>query len=65
MRKESRIKVHEGSNAVTIEIKGDLIASAGKDMDAAFQEACEYNPSNIILKFGGKTHISTAVVLPL
>ena len=68
MRKESRIKVHEGSNAVTIDIQGDLIESAGKDMDAAFQEACEYNPSNIVLKFAGKTHINStglAIVINL
>ena len=56
MRRESRIKVHEGTNAVTIDIQGDLTASAQKDMDAAYQEACGYNPSNILLKFGGKSH---------
>jgi len=59
MRRGSRVKVHEGSNAVTIEIQGDLVASTERDMDAAFQEACEYNPSNIVLKFGGKTHINS------
>ena len=68
MRKESRIKVHEGSNAVTIDIQGDLTASAAKDMDAAYQKACEYNPSNILLKFGGKYHINStgiAIVINL
>ena len=59
MRREPKIRVREGSNAVTIDIQGDLIASAEKDMDAAYQKACEYNPSNIILKFGGKTHINS------
>ena len=68
MRRESRIKVHEGSDAVTIDIQGDLTASAVKDMDAAFQEACEYNPSNILLKFGGRYHINStgiAIVINL
>jgi anti-anti-sigma factor len=59
MRRESRIKVHEGSNAVTIEIQGDLTASAVKDMDTAYQKACEYNPSNIVLKFSDKIHINS------
>ena len=68
MRNEHRIKVHEGSNAVTIDIQGDLTASAVRDMDAAYQEACEYNPSNILLKFGGKIHINStgiAIVINL
>jgi anti-anti-sigma factor len=59
MRRESRIKVYEGSNAVTIDIQGDLTASAVRGMDAAYQEACEYNPSNILLKFGGRNHINS------
>ena len=68
MHRESRIKVHEGSNAVTIDIQGDLTASAVKDMDAAYQKACEYNPSNILLKFGGRNHINStgiAIVINL
>ena len=60
MRREPKIRVHEGSNAVTIDIQSDLIEAADKDMDAAFQEACEHNPSNILLKFGEKTHINSS-----
>jgi anti-sigma B factor antagonist len=68
MRRECNIKVYEGSNAVIIEISGDLTASADKDMHAAYREACGYNPSNIVLKFGDKTHINSsgiAVVISL
>ena len=60
MHRESRIEVHEDSDAVTIDIQGDLTAAATRDMDAAYQEACEYNPSNILLKFGGKYHINSS-----
>lgn len=60
MRRESKIKVHEGSNAAIIEIRGDLTASADKDMDAAYQQACGYNPRNIVLKFHGKTRINSS-----
>jgi hypothetical protein len=57
MRREPKIRVYEGSNAVTIDIQGDLIESADKDMDDAFQEACGYNPSNILLKFHDKSSL--------
>jgi len=60
MQRECKIKVYEGSNAVTIEIQGHLTIAANKDMDAAFQEACEYNPSNILLKFHDKSHINSS-----
>ena len=60
MRKESRIEVHEGSSAVNIDIQGDLAESADKGMDAAFREACGYNPSNILLKFHDRTHINSS-----
>jgi hypothetical protein len=55
MRREPKSRVHERSNTVTIEIQGDLVASADKDMDAAFREACEYSLSNILLKFHDKS----------
>jgi len=60
MRREPKIRVHEGTNAVTIEIQGDLTASAEKDMDAAYQEARGYNPSNIVLKFDDRSRINSS-----
>ncbi len=60
MRREYTIRVHEGSDIATIEILGDLTASAAKDMDAAQQEACNYNPSSILVKFDGKGRINSA-----
>jgi anti-anti-sigma factor len=63
MRREYNIKVYEGSNAVTIEILGDLTASAEKDMDAAYQKACGYNLNKIVLKFGDKSRINSAGIL--
>jgi anti-anti-sigma factor len=60
MRREPKIKVHEGSNAVTIDIKGDLTDSAAKEMDAAYQEACGYSPGNILLNFHEKSHINSS-----
>jgi anti-anti-sigma factor len=60
MRRECTIKVHEGDDIPTIEILGDLSASAQKDMDAAQQEACSHNPSSIVVKFDGKSRINSA-----
>ncbi len=60
MRRECTIKVHEDNDIAIIEILGDLTASAAKDMDAAQQEACGYNPSNIVVKFDGRGRINSA-----
>ena len=49
MRRECKIKVREDNELATIEVVGDLTASAEKDMDAAYKEACGYNPKNILL----------------
>ena len=59
MRRECSIKVHEDSDTATIEILGDLTASAMEDMNAAYQKASSNNPSNIVLKFGDRTHINS------
>ena len=60
MRRECTVRVHKGDDFVTIEIKGDLTMSAVKDMDAAYQKACGYSPSNILLKFHDRTHINSS-----
>jgi len=60
MRRGCNIKIHEDKGLVTIEVLGDLTASAEKDMDAAYQKSCNYNPSNILLKFDGKSRINSA-----
>jgi len=61
MRRECTIKASKiGDDSVKIEILGDLTASAEKDMDSAYQEAMKYEPSNIILKFDGKSRINSA-----
>jgi anti-anti-sigma factor len=59
MRRESRIKVHEGNDTATIEIHGDLTASAMADMDAAYRKVSAHNPSNIMLKFQEDSHINS------
>ncbi len=59
MRRQCSITVHEGSDTSTIEIHGDLTASAQKDMDAAYQKACGHNPSNIVLKFDDRSRINS------
>jgi anti-anti-sigma factor len=59
MRRECKIKVHEGKGIATIEIVGDLTVSAGRDMDAARQEAYGYNPSGILVKLDGRNRISS------
>ncbi len=59
MRRECEIAVHEDNNVATIELHGDLTASAQKDMDDAFQKACGYNPRNILLKFGARSRINS------
>jgi len=60
MRRECTIKVHEDSDIATIEILGDMTASALKDMDAAQQQTYGYNPSSILVKFGDRTRINSA-----
>ena len=60
MRRECNIAVRENDDTATIEILGDLTASAEKDMDAAYQEARGHNPEKILLKFDGKSRINSA-----
>jgi anti-anti-sigma factor len=60
MRRECTIRVRKGDELATIEVLGDLTASAEKDMDAAYQKAYGYNPRNILLKFDGKSRINSA-----
>jgi anti-anti-sigma factor len=60
MRQECKVKVHKGDKLVTIEVLGDLTASAEKAMDAAYREACEYDPERILIKFDGQSRINSA-----
>jgi len=60
MRRECTIKIRKGDELATIEVVGDLTASAERDMDAAYQKACGYDPRNILLKFDGKSRINSA-----
>jgi anti-anti-sigma factor len=60
MHRECKINVHEDNELVTIEILGDLTASAEKAVDDAYQKACVCNPKNILLKFDGKSRINSA-----
>jgi len=60
MRRECTINVHEANNISTIEIHGDLTASAQKDMDASYQEICGGNPSSILVKFDDVSRINSA-----
>ena len=60
MRRECKIEVRENDDIATIEILGDLTASAEKDMDAAYQKARGYDPKKILLKFDGKSRINSA-----
>ncbi len=60
MRRECKIKIRKGNDLATIEVAGDLTASAEKAMDAAYEEACGYDPRNIVLKFDGKGRINSA-----
>jgi anti-anti-sigma factor len=60
MRRECNIKVHRGDDLVTIEVSGDLTASAEQPMDEAYQKACGYNADKILLKFDGKSRINSA-----
>lgn len=60
MRRECTVKVREGSDVATIEVLGDLTASAEKAIDAAYEEASGYNSKNILLKFDGKSRINSA-----
>ena len=65
MHRECSIKVHEDNDPLTIEVLGDLTASAEKDMDEAFRKACSYNPKNILLQFDGKSRINSAGIAVL
>lgn len=60
MHRECKINVHGDNDFVTIEVLGDLAASAEKAMDDAYQKACGYNSKNILLKFDGKSRINSA-----
>jgi anti-anti-sigma factor len=60
MYQECTIKVHGDNELVTIEVLGDLTASAEKAMNAAYQKACSNAPRNILLKFDGKSRINSA-----
>ena len=62
MRRECKIKVHKDNDTAVIEILGDMTESAGKDMDAAQQEACGRNPSSILVKFGDKTRANSSSI---
>ena len=59
MRRECKITVHEDSDIATIELHGDLTASVQKDMDDAFQKACDRDPRGVILKFDTRSHINS------
>jgi anti-anti-sigma factor len=64
MHRECKINVHnEDNNLVTIEVLGDLTASAEKAIGAAYQKACGYNARNILLKFDGKSRINSAGIV--
>ena len=60
MRRECRIEVYKDDETATIEVLGDLTASAEKAMDEAHQKALTHNPKNILLKFDGKSRINSA-----
>ena len=60
MHRECKINVHENNDWVTIEVLGDLTASAENAMDAAYKKVCGYNAKNILLKFDGKSRINSA-----
>lgn len=60
MRRECKIEVHKGDSLATIEVLGDLTASAEKDMDAAYKRVCDNDLKNILLKFDGKSRINSA-----
>ena len=60
IHQECTIKVHEGSDLVTIEILGDLTASAEKPLNKAYREVCDLNIRNILLKFDGESRINSA-----
>ena len=60
MHRECKINVHGDGELVIIEILGDLTASAEKEMDAAYQKACDYNAKKVLLKFDGKSRINSA-----
>jgi anti-anti-sigma factor len=65
MRRECKIKVHEDNNTATIEIYGDMTASAIKDMDAARQEAFGHKLSSVVVKFDNTSRVNTAGIVIL
>jgi len=60
MHRECKINVHEDNDLATIEVLGDLTASAEKAIGTAYQKACGYNAKNILIKFDGKSRINSA-----
>jgi anti-anti-sigma factor len=60
MRRECNIKTRRTDSLVTIEVSGDLTASAEQSMDEAYRKAREYNAEKILLKFDGKSRINSA-----
>jgi stage II sporulation protein AA (anti-sigma F factor antagonist) len=60
VRRECKIKVHKETDLFTIEVVGDLTASAEKAMDDAYKQVCDNNPRSILLKFDGKSRINSA-----
>jgi anti-anti-sigma factor len=60
VRRECKIKVHKGTDLFTIEVVGDLTASAEKAMDDAYKQVCDSNPRNVLLKFDGNSRINSA-----
>ena len=60
MRRECTVKVHEGDKFVTIEVLGDLTASAEKVMEEAYKKALDYDTANVLIKFDGKSRINSA-----
>ncbi len=60
MHRKCTIKVHKGSDLATIEILGDLTASAEKPLNEAYGEVCDLNVRDILLKFDGKSRINSA-----
>jgi anti-anti-sigma factor len=60
MDRECKIKVHKNKEFSTIEVQGDLTASAEKSMEKAYKQACESNPNKIVFKFDGKGRINSA-----
>ena len=60
MHRECKINIHGDNELVTIEVLGDLTASAEKAMNDAYQKAYGHNTNNILLKFDSKNRINSA-----